>query len=441
MRWALSIACGIPTALSAQSSANRVPVVNLPPATAKSAETVGAVLGVRQVDGGKLLVNDGGRRQVRLFDASLATSTVVLDSTPGVTNSYGARATPLVPYVGDSSMFADRKSRTVLVFDTQGKVARAMAAPTGQDVSWIAGPSSGVDKNGHVIFLGHRMGRPVKTATGVGFTDSVPVLRADFDNRRTDTVGYVSRPLAKATAGTKAPNGVTYTMFAIDPLKTVDDWAVLSDGTVAFVRGKDYHVDWVHPDGTTTSSAKMPFDWKRLTDDEKRKLADSARVAQNDVLATDTFESEITMMTKGDFDGVPNPGADAGAKGGRGGGGGEAPRDADALSEHGRGYLPRLAEVIPLDQIADFYPPIRAGSAKPDLDGHLWILPTTSAQSQHGELVYDVVNAKGDLFQRVRIADGRSIIGFGRGGIIYLAAGDKTGGFHIERSQLPATKP
>lgn len=434
----------IPCALDAQSvpTSPRVPIINLPPATATTTETLGAVLGLRQVAGDKVLVNDARRRQIKLFDASLATSTIVLDSAAGSSNSYGPIGAPLIPYVGDSSLFANRGARSVLVFDERGQVARALALPNPADFGSLQTATGGVDSKGRLIYLGSNRGMPMRTALGIGFPDSIPILRADFDLRRVDTIARVNRPLAKATAATKASNGVTYTMFAIDPLKTIDEWSVLSNGSVALVRGHDYHIDWIHSDGTVGSTAKMPFDWKRLTDEDKQKLADSARVAQNARLADDTFESELTMVTKGNFDVVPGGGGGVGEKssGGRGGsggaGGGEAP-PGRAPSEHGRGYLPREAEVIPLNQIADYYPPIRIGATIPDLDGNLWILPTTSAQSQHGELVYDVVNARGELFQRVRMPAGRSVAGFGKGGVVYMISGDKTNGFHLERSGLP----
>lgn len=71
-----------------------------------------------------------------------------------------------------------------------------------------------------------------------------------------------------------------------------------------------------------------------------------------------------------------------------------------------------------------------------DLDNNLWILPSTSARSLQGELVYDVVNRQGVLFQRVRVPLGRSIAGFGRGGVVYLQSGDIRTGFHLERTRL-----
>ena len=70
--------------------------------------------------------------------------------------------------------------------------------------------------------------------------------------------------------------------------------------------------------------------------------------------------------------------------------------------------------------MADYYPPIRYGGATADEDGNLWLLPTTSAQSRRGELVYDVVNPHHINFYRVRMPVGRSIAGFGKNGVIYL---------------------
>ena len=113
-----------------------------------------------------------------------------------------------------------------------------------------------------------------------------------------------------------------------------------------------------------------------------------------------------------------------GAGGGAGGGGG------------GRGG-PQITEFVPLSEIADYYPPIREGAAIADLDGNLWILPTTSAQSKNGELVYDVVNPKRGLFERVRLPAGRSVLGFGKGGVVYLMSGDRASGFALERTKLP----
>jgi hypothetical protein len=95
--------------------------------------------------------------------------------------------------------------------------------------------------------------------------------------------------------------------------------------------------------------------------------------------------------------------------------------------------------VISADKISDYYPPLRPGAALADRDGNLWILPTTSSESHKGELVYDLVNDKGELFKRVRVPLGRLIVGFGPGGTVYMTSGDSKTGYVLERSILPAT--
>jgi hypothetical protein len=53
--------------------------------------------------------------------------------------------------------------------------------------------------------------------------------------------------------------------------------------------------------------------------------------------------------------------------------------------------------------------------------------------------VYDVVNPKG-AFHRVRFPVGRSLLGFGKDGAVYMLAGDKTNGFWIEKTRLPVKR-
>jgi hypothetical protein len=174
---------------------------------------------------------------------------------PGGANSYGRRPIPLVGYLGDSTLFADLNSKTVLVIDPNGRIARALAMPTGSSPSDLLNRSTGVDPRGRIIFVSSLRGRPKLVRPGVaGFTDSVAVMRADLEHRKVDSIGSVSRPLAKATAPTKS-GGTTFTMFAIDPIRAVDEVAVLTDGSVALVRGQDYHIDWIPMASVSPSSA------------------------------------------------------------------------------------------------------------------------------------------------------------------------------------------
>ena len=451
MKRALAITCSA-LAIGAQAPApaqQGVPVVELSPATTKTATTFGGILGVRPVAGGKVLVNDGGRRQIKLFDSTLTNATMVSDSVPGTSTYYGPYGMALIPYLGDSSLFADFPSQTILVLNGQGAVVRALAPPSDPHAigSLVGGVrrNGGIDAKGRLVYMsqpGTMMMRHVDS-TGKSTSrvteppDSLAVMRVDLDSRRTDTLGLVMQGsggghLSFAPNPNGGPDVLKYT---INPLQAVDTWAVLSDGTIAFVRGHDYHVDWILPDGTKSSTAKLPFDWKQLTDADKQQLIDSARTAQYKIAAAKALNDLKNKVNDAVNGGATDPGG-GGRSGQRGGGGAGA--DGGGGRGGGRGGV-QITDFVPLSEIADYYPPIRDGAAIPDLDGNLWILPTTSAQSKNGELVYDVVNTKRGLFERVRMPVGRSVVGFGKGGVVYLMSGDRTTGFYLERTRLNAS--
>jgi hypothetical protein len=227
----------------------------------------------------------------------------------------------------------------------------------------------------------------------------------------------------------QGPNGEMIGKMTVHPLPAVDEWGVLSDGSVAFVRGQDYHIDWLNTDDTRTSSGKIPFDWRRLTDDDKQKLVDSAKAAQAD------REAKAAEAAKG------APGTSDAARAGveigqvmtmsrvSVGGGAGAPTGMSTP-------IKMVTEYVPANELPDYYPPIRPGAVRTDLDGNIWILPTTSAQSVAGELIYDVVNRKGELTHRVRVPAGRSIAGFGKGGTVYLMWRDGVNGWYLERTHV-----
>jgi hypothetical protein len=258
---------------------------------------------------------------------------------------------------------------------------------------------------------------------------------------------------------TRGDDGSMRFTSKVNPLPQGDDWALLSDGTIAVVRVLDYHVDYYPTTGEHVSSARLPFDWKRISDEEKIKMVDSLKTLAKAV--------------------------------------------ADQAAARGGNNAFRMNfEVIAPEKLPDYYPPIRAGSTQADHDGNLWILPSTSnlsaqlAQSMMADqggrggrgggfggagggppvggraggdsaarggragaagdttgrgagrgrvagdsagrggpagmmppgvtaammapLVYDVVNRKGELVHRVQLPAGRQIAGFGPGGAIYL---------------------
>ena len=91
---------------------------------------------------------------------------------------------------------------------------------------------------------------------------------------------------------------------------------------------------------------------------------------------------------------------------------------------------------VPPSELPDYQPAFFAGSARGDADGNLWVR-TIPTKALPGGPVYDVINSKGVLIDRVQVPKDRSIIGFGHGGVVYLLAreGDGTVGT-LERASV-----
>ena len=97
------------------------------------------------------------------------------------------------------------------------------------------------------------------------------------------------------------------------------------------------------------------------------------------------------------------------------------------------GAMPPLAFITP-SELPDYRPAFVQGAARADLDGNLWIRTSAVRTAGVAGPIYDVVNRKGELVDRLQIPAGRKIIGFGRGGVVYMSARDEKGVW-IERAK------
>ena len=354
-----------------------IPVRTLSAPTATTREPIFNVAGIKQLPDGRLVVNDPRRSRILLFDTTLTSYTLLLGSDSKDTPPTPT-ASPIIPYLGDSVLYVDIGARSFTVIEPSGRMGRTMAPPVDQAISSMNGPTSGaVDAHGNLIFKGmvYRTTR-VDQATGRMITepapDSAPVLRANFDTRKVDTLGKVRIAFGSGSVmGRDAAGKETWTTTLNPSMPVIDEWCVLSDGTVALVRGRDYHVDWIDADGTRRSTPRMPMAWRRLTDDDKRMKLDSLHRLVDSLAAT---PRPMGMMLRG----------------------------------------------------------------RPDMPGmdtlYAWILPTTSLDARGG-LLYDVVNKKGEVFERVQLPKNRVIAGFGRGGIVYVMVRNPEG-LIIERTRI-----
>lgn len=418
--------------LCAAIGAQALPAVRpLGPVTRVSpTDVLGSVSSVRPLPGGRILVNDLVRRQLVLLDSMFAREMIVADTTAATANAYGARAGGLIAYRGDSSLFVDPASLSMLVIDAAGKVARVMAVPRPNDAQFmVGGPfgTPGFDSKGRIVYRGFSRPNlpPPGAERSAGFQvpdqpDSAPILRVALDTRTLDTASYFKIPKTRASV-TQNDRGQMSVSMVMNPMPVVDDWTLLPDGTLAVVRGADYHVDWLAPDGARTSTPKIPFEWQRMSDEAKVTFLDSAKTAMEAARARAT----TTVGANGN---VVTTGGPPGGAGGGGamvmrfdvgpGGGGPAPAGGGPISL----AAPALNMVKP-NELPDYRPAFGTGATRADLDGNLWIRTSKVA---NGGPVYDVVNRSGVLVDRVAFPFGRVIAGFGPG-VVYMGVRDDNG--------------
>lgn len=404
--------------------------------------------------GGRVVVNDLTGRRLLLFDSTLARATVVADTTSATDYAYTGRGS-LIRYRGDTVLFAEPTSLSMLVIGPTGAIVRVMAFPPtpaqGGAQALLGGATWGLpafDARGRLNFFGGLSALPGVLMLNVGLPilvdgkptefaqqmiarsggsistdnrtlDSAFILRADLATRLLDTAGVVRVPKSKRVLKLDAQGGLLSIETTPDPLPVVDAWTITADGTLAIVRGRDYHVDWLAVDGRWTSSPKMPFGWQRVSDARKETLIDSTVKAWQK-----TFDEVAGMPTRG-----------GGAGGGSGRGGGP-PASGNAGTPPGGGRpsnrAPSLAVRPALTELPDYFPPFDMGAVHADADGNLWIRTTTIVG---GQPVYDIVNRRGELFDRVQLPSFRTIAGFGPG-VIFMAVKDSAGVVHLERARI-----
>ena len=429
---ALAFAVGASSPLLAQS----LPAVRpLGPVVRVSVtDMFGSISAVRTLPGGRVLVNDLVRRQLLLLDSTFAKEATVADTTAATGNAFSGRSAGLIAYRGDSTLFIDPASLSMLVIDGQGKVARVMAVPRPNDAPFmVGGPfgTPGFDSNGRIVYRGFTRpnlppppsGNAPQTAMRIPEQpDSAPILRVALTTRTLDTASFFKIPKTRASV-VQTDRGVSVTMI-MNPMPVVDDWTLLPDGTLAIVRGADYHVDWLAPDGSRVTTPKIPFEWQRLSDEAKVSFLDSAKTAMEANRAR-------AMSAAGSGAGPMSP-----APVGDGGGGGMVVMRFDGASggPAGPGGLgagnrspvavaPPAISMVPPTDLPDYRPAFGTGATRADLAGNLWIRTSKVA---NGGPVYDVVNRQGVLIDRVAFPFGRVIAGFGAG-VVFLGVRDDKG--------------
>jgi hypothetical protein len=390
MRYPLLLFAAV-TKLAAQDA---IPVRPIGRVIAVSNENVGIAPSVRATSTGAVIVGSNSRKRIWAFDSTLKHVTIIRDSSEG-TASLGVSSW-LIAYLGDSTLVPEADGAGLLLIDPAGRRARVMAPPRANDLYVLGSPRggrAGLDRQGRIIYRANLYS-----------ADSCPLVRGDFDTRSTETIGWLKNDRQNRSIMTSRPDPaggspIRTLQLLLNPFMRADEWALLSDGSIAMIRVTDYHIDWIEPDGSHRSTPKMPLDWRRYTDAERQHITDSVM----------NWAQERARDAR----------AAAGTNNG---------------SENAQGITRTQVAIVPDSEFPSFYAPLQVGSAIPDSDAHVWILPTTSKLAAGG-FTYDVIDRSGRIIERVQLPKGRVIVGFGPRDEVYLAH-TEDGKTYLERARI-----
>jgi hypothetical protein len=274
----------------------------------------------------------------------------------------------------------DRATLSMQIIDAEGKLVRTAAIPRPSDAFFVTNQQAGkasFDQSGNLIYRSSpRIVRPPGSGSPGVTPDSSALLRVN-QSGGVDTVTFVHIPVPQTQTIVDA-SGREKTIVALNPLPLVDDWAVLSDGSVAVFRGKTFELEIFGRDGLI-ERRPIPFPWRRLSELEKSALIDSAKAKRTRTIASQAEQAKSR--------GLPPP----------------------AFEE---------ATFVDTAELPDYFPAFELNTIVRDNQDRLWVPVLATAVAQTNILL--IISRTGTATERIAVKKGYSVVGFADDGSAYL---------------------
>jgi hypothetical protein len=362
---ALAVVC-----LPATGTAQDIPVVRLARPSATFAEPLSSIRGLRELSAGRVVVTDMIETAIRILDFRSGTSHEVgrQGSGPG---EYGMPG-ELFAAAGDTTLMMDMGNRRLKVITPQGRML-----DDGISVREAGGPipvfPRGSDARGNMYY--DLSGIVAPGMQDIATKGQAPLIRWNLATKRADTVTMVNFPAMSPQQAAAGPGRVRVTMGGTTPYQPRDAWAVSADGRVAVVRYNPYRVEWYTPGGSQAVSGP-PVEYRPVRIGKAEKEAWADRMTQG----------IMVMMQEGRRRTMQPP-------------------------------RPNIDE----QEWPEFMPPF-TGSARITGEGEVWIERSRPASAKRE--LYDVFDSQGRLVRQIEMAEGRRLIGFGKG-VLYAVRTDE----------------
>lgn len=379
------------SSVSGLANAQTIAARPLPAAAWTSSESFSRVSSVREQRDGQLIVLD--EQEIRLLRVDPRSSRMTPLGRSGQGPGEYLLPITLVALPGDTTMVVDMSGggRHILVTPT-GVLGGPLRAPraAASDVLFHT-TQIAADAAGRLYELVTRV-RTVGSARVPA--DSSGIRRVDRRTGKIDTVGAISRqvvsPLRDPPGATKNASTTQAARAGgpLPPFASVDQWAVLPDGTVAVVSVQPYRVTYYRTNGARVDGAVIPFQPVRMSAALKTRWRERRK-------------QPVSTIMYG----------------------------ADGRMSAGR-RIPRFTEPA---EWPDMLPPFLSNAVHVASDGTLWI---ERAYDATGGQQFDVIDTSGALTKRVTLPLNTRLVGFGARAI-YTVRIDDDDLEYLQRHPMP----
>lgn len=380
----------IPTTLINASPAwsQNPPTRKLSAPQAEFAEPFSEIGAIRELRDGRVIVVDSRELFVKLLDFRTGTATTIGRSGDGP----GEYRWPsrLYPLSGDSTLLWDASGGRMMIIGPDGKPGGFFDPNRAESDSGMARMRRFNIRasDGRRYLYGEA--QPIRiNASGVAeLADHHAIERLEVSTRKRDTVAMW--PARKDANARLIPGAGVVTQPRMQPWPAWDHWVVAPNGQIAFVFFEPYRVDFVGEDGRVIQNRPIPYERVKVDDALKKQYRE---------------ERERPVM---------------------------------AMS-YGRGGQSSMQMMkMPFSEPTEWpeYLPPYNGNAVFAPNGLLWI-PRLTAVGRPP--LYDVINSKGALVERVELPPRTKLIGFGTN-TVYIARFDADDLQYLQRHALPTTE-
>lgn len=236
------------------------PTVRLPPASAVATEQFTDVVGIRELEDGRVLIGDRVEKRLAVADADLRA--IVTIGREGSGPGEYLAPVGLVALPGDSTLFTDAGRRWLLLDGPRIVHTLSAEHPVGE----VIGPRlNGADVDGHLLGVtGYVFSMQLPGSPGMA--DSLIIMRADRASARMDTIARVG---GRGRYGVRVVRGGRGGSVSLHPMSTEDQALLFPDGWIAVAYAEPYRVEWRRPDGEWQRGRPLPFTATRVDEREK----------------------------------------------------------------------------------------------------------------------------------------------------------------------------